>query len=79
MNAAIPQIQAAELYNDYLVNLASSGYAGKDGQKLGEFWREQAMSGLVAGGGFTTTSKNEMSLATAFSLVRGAFRDNIRD
>lgn len=78
LNEAIPRLQADERYNDYLVSVASSPYAGKAGQQLAESWREQAWRGFQT---LAAAAKRggELSLATAFSIVRGAFGDAIRD
>jgi hypothetical protein len=74
MLVRIPQLEAQSLYNGYLVNLASTPMADKSGHEMANRWRELASKGVRA-----FASAKDHTMAAAFSVVRSAFGDSIRE
>lgn len=85
MDAAIPRIQADERYGNYLVAIAASPHAGKEGAKLANSWFETATNGIhfvaqSATNGVRQVSRMaERSIAETFDHLRGVFGPYIRD
>lgn len=85
MDAAITRIQADERYGSYLVAIASSPHAGKEGQKLASTWLETATNGIhfvaqTATKGVRQASQvAERSISETFDHLRGVFGPYIRD
>jgi hypothetical protein len=85
LDAAIPRLQADERYADYLVALASSPNAGKEGHNIANSWREMAIKGLsgfvrsTSNGVSKTGGGSQRSLKEVIEIIKANFGPTIRD